>query len=83
MGSSRGHWEDTTLIVDISNVSDRVRLSIAGDFHSDKVKITERRQFVDADTIEHTATFDDPNICSRRWTVAGAIKRITGPQVSS
>ena len=77
MGSSRGRWEDTTLIVEVSNVYDRVRLSIAGDFHSDEVQITERWHFVDVNTIEHTATFEDPNVYSRPWTVAGTITRIT------
>jgi len=35
MGSSRGHWEGNTLVVDVSSISDRVRLSIAGDFASE------------------------------------------------
>lgn len=79
MGSSRGRWEDTTLIVEVSNVSDRVRMSVVGDFHSDEVQITERWHFVDANTIEHTATIDDPNVYSRPWTMAQTIKRITYP----
>ena len=79
MGSSRGRWEDTTLIVDVSNVSDRVRLSIVGDFHSDEVQITERWQFVDANTIEHTATLEDPNVYTRPWTMTQTIVRVTEP----
>ncbi len=76
MGSSRGRWEGTTLVVDVTNVSDRVRLSVVGDFHSDDVKITERWTFVDADTIAHTATFVDPKVYSKPWTVAKTIKRV-------
>ena len=77
MGSSRGHWEGTTLVVDVTNVSDRVRLAVTGDFHSDDVRITERWRFVDADTIAHSATFVDPKVYSRPWTVAKTIKRVT------
>ncbi|HEV3060365.1 MAG TPA: hypothetical protein VGY48_19130 [Vicinamibacterales bacterium] len=76
MGSSRGHWEGTTLVVDVSNVYDRVRLSIVGDFASDQVKMTERWKFVDADTIAHSATITDPNVFTRPFTVAKTIKRI-------
>jgi hypothetical protein len=76
MGSSRGHWEGTTLIVEVSNVYDRVRLSVSGDFHSDDVRITERWNFVDADTIKHSTTFVDPKVYTRPWTVAKTIKRV-------
>ena len=79
MGSSRGHWEGTTLVVDVTNISDRVRFSIAGDFASDDVKITERWKFADADTVEHSATFEDPKVFTRPWTVAKTLKRMKDP----
>ena len=77
MGSSRGRWEGTTLIVEVSNVSDRVRLSVVGDFHSDEAKLTERWHFVDANTIEHATTYEDPNVYTRPWTVGKTLTRIT------
>jgi hypothetical protein len=79
MGSSRGRWEGNTLVVDVTNISDRVRFSIAGDFATDEVKITERWKFVDADTVEHSATFDDPKVFTRPWTVAKTLKRLKDP----
>src|SRR5262245_45394808 len=36
MGSSRGRWEGNTLVVDVTNITDRHRQAIAGDFASDK-----------------------------------------------
>jgi len=75
MGSSRGRWEGTTLVVDVTNINDRVRFSVAGDFASDDVKITERWHWVDRDTIQHSATFEDPKVFTRPFTVAKTIKR--------
>ncbi|MGE0393956.1 MAG: hypothetical protein AB7I25_12645 [Vicinamibacterales bacterium] len=75
MGSSRGRWEGTTLVVEVTNINDRVRYSVSGDFASDEVKITERWQWVDRDTIQHSATFEDPKVFSRPFTVAKTLKR--------
>ena len=75
MGSSRGRWEGTTLTVEVTNISDRTRMSIVGDFASEDLKITERWKFVDADSLEQTTTLTDPKVFTRPWTVARKIKR--------
>lgn len=79
MGSSRGHWEGTTLVVDVANVSDRVRMSVVGDFASDEIKISERWKFIDANTAELRATFEDPRVYAQPWTTSRMLKRITDP----
>jgi hypothetical protein len=76
MGSSRGHWEGNTLVVEVRNINDRVRYSVSGDFASDEVKITERWNWIDVDTIRHSATFEDPKVYSRPFTVAKTIRRV-------
>ncbi len=76
MGSSRGRWEGTTLVVDIANINDRVRLSVAGDFASDQVRMTERWAWVDEDTIRHSATITDPQVFTRPFTVGVTLKRV-------
>ena len=76
MGSSRGHWVGNTLVVDVANVNDRFRISIAGDFASEQLKVTEYWTWIDADTIKHRATFTDPQVFTRPWTVAMTIKRV-------
>src|SRR6476660_7903607 len=53
MGSSRGHWEGNTLVIDVTNNYDRVRFSVVGDFASDDLKVTERWKWIDRDTIEY------------------------------
>lgn len=79
MGSSRGHWEGTTLVVEVTNISDRVRFSVVGDFASDSVKVTERWTWVDGNTIDHRATFEDPKVFARPFTVGLEIKRVNEP----
>lgn len=77
MGSSRGRWEGNTLVVDVTNHHDRVRLSVAGDFASPDLKVTERWTWLDRDTIDYKATLDDPKVFSRPWTAGVRMKRIT------
>jgi hypothetical protein len=69
MGDSRGRWEGNTLHVDVSNKNDKTRFDIVGDFHSDAVRISERFTVVDADTIRYEATFDDPTVYTRPFTI--------------
>jgi hypothetical protein len=76
MGSSRGTWHGNTLVVDVANINDRFRISIAGDFASDKLKVTEYWTWIDEDTIKHRATFTDPQVFTRPWTVAMTIRRL-------
>ena len=76
LGSSRAHWEGTTLVVQVSNITDRVRLSVAGDFASSDVKVTERWTWVDHDTIQYSTTLEDPKVYSRPWTAGVTLKRI-------
>ncbi len=76
MGSSRGRWVGNTLVVEVSNITDRHRISIAGDFASDKLKVTEYWTWIDQDTIKHRATFTDPQVFTRPWTVAMTIRRL-------
>jgi hypothetical protein len=76
MGSSRGRWDGNTLVVDVRNINDRVRFSVSGDFASDAVTVTERWQWTDQNTIQHSATFEDPKVYARPFTVAKTIRRI-------
>ena len=85
MGDSRGRWEGTTLVVDTTNFTDNTwpvghgappegapgsALSTGhGVFHSGQLHVTERFTFIDADTIQYTATIEDPEVFSQPWTL--------------
>jgi hypothetical protein len=75
MGDSRGRWDGNTLLVDVTSKNDRTRFDIVGDFHSDAVHIRERFTFVDPDTIRYQATFEDPNVYTRPFTMALTLGR--------
>jgi hypothetical protein len=75
MGDARGHWDGNTLVIDTTNVNSKGRLSVVGDFLSDKAHITERLTFVDADTMTYETTIDDPTVFTRPWTMRVAEKR--------
>jgi hypothetical protein len=77
-GISRGRWEGSTLVVETTHINGKQdggpvmasrtpyqRFLGAGD----TVKITERFTRVDANTIEHSYTIDDPKTYVRPYTV--------------
>jgi hypothetical protein len=75
MGDSRGHWEGNTLVVDVTNLNAKFRLTVVGDFFSDRAHIVERLTFVDANTMNYEATIEDPTVFTRPWTIRVAEKR--------
>ena len=77
LGDSRGHWEEDTLVVDVTNHNDSTRLSVVGDFHSDEMRVTERFTFVDSATLEYQAIIDDPKTYTRPWTLGVTLGRST------
>ena len=74
-GDSSGRWEGETLVIETTNLTGLAWFGAGGDFFSDALKITERLIMVDADTIDYTATIDDPKVVTRPWTMAFALER--------
>ncbi|HUK32889.1 MAG TPA: hypothetical protein VLV86_03200, partial [Vicinamibacterales bacterium] len=75
MGDSRGHWEGTTLVVDVTNQNSKGRLDMVGNFASDNLHVVERFTFVDANTFVYRATLDDPMVYTRPWTIESKFLR--------
>jgi hypothetical protein len=75
MGDSRGRWEGDTLVVDVTNHNDKTWFDMAGNFHSDALKVTERYSLLDADTIRYEATISDPKVFTRDWKMTMPIYR--------
>jgi hypothetical protein len=68
MGSSVGHWDGDTLVID-SGAYKPTFLDDTGLPHGDGLKITERlHRFNGGKALEVLATIDDPQMYSRPWT---------------
>ncbi len=71
LGDSRARWQGDTLIVDVTNFSDRATFRKSGT----TLHLTERYTRVDADTVKVEVTVDDPTTWTRPWTFAVTGKR--------
>jgi hypothetical protein len=69
MGDSRGRWEGDTLIVTVTNHNDRTWLDMAGDFHSEAMRVMERFTLADTDTLQYEATIEDSKVFTKAWTI--------------
>ena len=78
MGDSRGRWDGDTLVVDVSNHNDKTWFDMAGNFHSEALKLVERYTLLDADTIEYEVTVEDPKVFTRPWKMSMPFHRQKG-----
>jgi hypothetical protein len=75
MGDSRGRWEGDTLVVDVTSHNDRTWFDMAGNFHSEALRLTERYTMLDPDTIRYEVTIEDPKVFSRPWKISMPLHR--------
>ena len=75
VGSSRGHWEGETLVVETTNFFRET--SLPGS--TADTNLIERFRRVDADTIMYEFTVEDPNSFTRPWTARIPFRRTDGP----
>ncbi len=76
MGESRGHWEGNTLVVVTKNLNGMTGVGgNGGGRTSARLTITERFTMLDKDTLQYTATIDDPGTGTRPWTLSFPWKR--------
>ncbi len=80
LGTSRGHWDGNTLVVDVTNQTGKTWLDQAANFASAAVHVVERFTMIDANTIHYEARIDDPTVYTRPWTMVFAIRRTADPR---
>ena len=78
-GYSVGHWDGNTLVVEVTGFNDESWLDTDGHPHSDQMRIEERFQRVDHDTIQNTMTLTDPIAYKSPW-VTGVTFKLTPKQ---
>ncbi|HEY7339052.1 MAG TPA: hypothetical protein VH639_29455 [Bryobacteraceae bacterium] len=74
-GDSRGHWDGNTLVVDVTNFTDRNPFHGSGD----KLHVVERFTRVDNDTIMYRFTVEDPATWDKPWTAEAVWSKTKGP----
>lgn len=75
MGTSRGRWENNTLVVETTNFNGKNPLRGS----SENMRVTERFTRLAPDLIEYNFTVDDPSTWARAWTAEMPMKRTEGP----
>jgi hypothetical protein len=74
-GSSRGHWEGQTLVVETTNLTDKFAFQGA----SENMRLTERFTRVNEETIRYQFTVDDPATWTRPWSAEVPWTKDRGP----
>jgi hypothetical protein len=74
-GDPRGHWEGSTLVVDVANFDPRNPFRGSGE----KLHVVERFTPMDKDTIMYRFTVEDPTTWDKPWTGEMAWSRVDGP----
>lgn len=79
MGISNAHWEDDTLVVEVSGFNGQAWLDRAGNHASNALRVVERYTFAGRDAIDYEATLEDPQTFSRPWTMSFRLYRRADP----
>jgi hypothetical protein len=85
LGSSRGHWDGDTLVVDTTNFRDRSQVELArqggGRVMTSTTHLTERFTRVSANTLKYEVTVTDPATYTKPWTAVAYWKAEPKDQV--
>jgi hypothetical protein len=73
-GTSVGHWEGDTLVVETVGFNEHVQLA-RGVPHSDKMKIVERMRLTDPDGMSIETTITDPEVLTAPYTTTAGLRR--------
>jgi len=75
MGTSNGHWEGDTLVVDVSGLNGNSWFDRSGNFQTENTHIVERFTPGDADHINYGAAIEDITIYTRPWKIGTVLYR--------
>ncbi|MAQ20662.1 MAG: hypothetical protein CMD52_04020 [Gammaproteobacteria bacterium] len=70
MGTSNGHWEGNTLVVDVKGFNEHTWFDREGNFASDDLHVVERWTPLSPYHMKYEATIEDPNVFTRPWKMS-------------
>jgi hypothetical protein len=73
-GTSVGHWEGDTLVIDVTKMNDKTALDTNGHPHSDQLHLTERLRRTGPATMSYEVTVDDPKAYTQPWKQSRVFK---------
>ncbi len=75
MGTTRGHWEGDTLVVETANFNGKNPYNGS----TENMRVTEHFTRVDDETIVYRFTADDASMWTRPWSAELPMKKTIGP----
>ncbi len=82
MGSSLGHWEGETFVIETVAIDDRTWLDTSGHEHSNQLKTTEHFRLIEGGSVlEHIVTYEDPVFFERPFTTRRVYDRQVGDRI--
>jgi len=77
MGDPVGHWEGDTLVIETTGFDDYTWFGQDGYFHTDAMRVIERFTRK-GETLEYTATVEDPNVLAKPYNLNPATLKLGG-----
>lgn len=80
-GTSVGHWEKDTLVVDSIGFNERFWMANGGLPHTEALHLTERFSRPDFNTLKYEVTVDDPRTYTRPWTGGWTVQWVPNEEI--
>jgi hypothetical protein len=80
-GSSVGHWDKGTLIVDSVGFNEKFWFTNGGLPHTEALHLTERFSRPDLNTLKYEVTVDDPQAYTRPWTGGWTVQWVPDEEI--
>jgi hypothetical protein len=80
-GTSVGHWEKDTLVVDTTGFNERFWMANGGLPHTEALHLTERFSRPDLNTLKYEVTVDDPRTYTRPWTGGWTVQWVPNEEI--
>jgi hypothetical protein len=75
LGVSRARFDGNSLVITVTNFNGYTWFDMAGNFHSDALRVVERYTPTGPDTLQYEATMEDANVFTRPWTIRMVLQR--------
>jgi len=79
LGWSNAHWENDTLVVEVTGLNGQTWLDRAGNYASAGAKVTERYTPLGPNHLQYEATIEDSSVFTQPWTLSMPLYRIVDP----